>query len=240
MISFPFSRGKSFFLFTHASSPFPLETSGSFFKFNSFLFIYLSIFLKFNFFIYLFIRSLQLHSIWQYNMSHQLNIYRVLNHHTPSSVMHTKEIFIFFVMQWWYVVPSLKSSPHTHTHTHKYIKRFLILSNCHKFGNTSLLIYPGDNLKFAVRQMYLHTHTYIISLRQPHTITQKYNLHKHTHTHTHTHSQSHSPNILLSVFFNFFQFLQHLSFSAWWLSFIRRHEIGGYRKTYMLLNVYKS
>ena len=40
----PFSRGKSFFLFTHASSPFLLETSGSFFKFNSFLFIYLFIF----------------------------------------------------------------------------------------------------------------------------------------------------------------------------------------------------
>ena len=46
-----------FFLFTHASSPFPLETSGSFSKFNSFLFIYLFIFL--NLIFYLLIRSLQ-------------------------------------------------------------------------------------------------------------------------------------------------------------------------------------
>ena len=50
-----FFKGKILFSFTHASSPFPLETSGSFFKFNSFLFIYLFIFLKFNYlFIYLF------------------------------------------------------------------------------------------------------------------------------------------------------------------------------------------
>ena len=40
-----FSRGKSFFLFTYALSPIPLETSGSFIKFNSFLF---------NLFIYFF------------------------------------------------------------------------------------------------------------------------------------------------------------------------------------------
>ena len=53
----PFIKRKSFFLFTHASSPFPLETCGSFFKFNSFLFIYLFIFL--NLIFYLFIRSLQ-------------------------------------------------------------------------------------------------------------------------------------------------------------------------------------
>ena len=40
-----FFKGKnSFFFFTHASSPFPLETSGIFFKFNSFLFINLFIF----------------------------------------------------------------------------------------------------------------------------------------------------------------------------------------------------
>ena len=46
-----------FFSFTHASPPFPLETSGSFFKFNSFLLIYLFIyFFKFNFY-YLFICS---------------------------------------------------------------------------------------------------------------------------------------------------------------------------------------
>ena len=44
IISSPFSRAKILFFFTHASSPFPLETSGSFFKFNSFLFIYLFIF----------------------------------------------------------------------------------------------------------------------------------------------------------------------------------------------------
>ena len=53
----PLSRGESFFSFSHASSPFPLETSGSFFNFNSFLFIYLFIFL--NLIFYLFIRSLQ-------------------------------------------------------------------------------------------------------------------------------------------------------------------------------------
>ena len=40
----PFIKRKFFLLFTHESSPFPLETSGSFFKFNSFLFIYLFIF----------------------------------------------------------------------------------------------------------------------------------------------------------------------------------------------------
>ena len=50
----PFIKRKSFFLFTHASSPFPLETYGSFFKFNSFLFIYLFIFLNL---IFLFIYS---------------------------------------------------------------------------------------------------------------------------------------------------------------------------------------
>ena len=54
----PFIKRKSFFLFMHASSPFPLETSGSFFKFNSFLFIYLFIFLDLIF--YLFIRSLHI------------------------------------------------------------------------------------------------------------------------------------------------------------------------------------
>ena len=44
----------SFFKRTHVSSPFPLETFGSSFKFNSFLFIYL-FFFKFNFlFIYSF------------------------------------------------------------------------------------------------------------------------------------------------------------------------------------------
>ena len=48
-----FFKGKILFSFTHASSPFPLETSGRFFKFNSFLFIY---FLKILF-IYLFIHS---------------------------------------------------------------------------------------------------------------------------------------------------------------------------------------
>ena len=46
------------FSFTHASYPFPLETSGSFFKFGSFLFIYLFIFL--NSIFYLFIRSLHM------------------------------------------------------------------------------------------------------------------------------------------------------------------------------------
>ena len=51
----PFFKRKILFSFTHASSPFPLETSGSFFKFNSFLFIYLFIFFKFNFFINLFV-----------------------------------------------------------------------------------------------------------------------------------------------------------------------------------------
>ena len=35
-----FFKRNAFFSFAHASSPFPLETSGSFFKFNSFLFIY--------------------------------------------------------------------------------------------------------------------------------------------------------------------------------------------------------
>ena len=54
MISFPFSR-EILFSFTHASSPFPLEISGSFFKFNSFLFIYFFIFLNLIFLIYLFV-----------------------------------------------------------------------------------------------------------------------------------------------------------------------------------------
>ena len=46
---------ENLFSFTHSSSPFPLRTSGSFFKFNSFLFIYLFIFFKSNFlFIYSF------------------------------------------------------------------------------------------------------------------------------------------------------------------------------------------
>ena len=53
----PFSRGMPF-SFMHASSPFPLETSGSFFKLNSFLFIYLFIFL--NLIFYLFICSLHI------------------------------------------------------------------------------------------------------------------------------------------------------------------------------------
>ena len=35
---------ESLFSFTHALSPIPLDISGSFFKFNSFLFIYLFIF----------------------------------------------------------------------------------------------------------------------------------------------------------------------------------------------------
>ena len=49
-----FFKGKILFSFMHVSSPFPLETSGSFFKFNSFLFIYLFIFLNL---IFLFIYS---------------------------------------------------------------------------------------------------------------------------------------------------------------------------------------
>ena len=51
----PFVKMKAFFLFKHASSPFPLETSGSFFKFNSFLLLF---FFKLNLIFYLFIRSL--------------------------------------------------------------------------------------------------------------------------------------------------------------------------------------
>ena len=53
----PFVKRKSFFLLRMCHLLFLLETSGSFCKFNSFLFIYLSIFLKFNFrfFIYLFV-----------------------------------------------------------------------------------------------------------------------------------------------------------------------------------------
>ena len=58
-----FFKEKILFSFTHASSSFPLETSGSFFKFNSFHFIYLFIFFKFNYF-YLFIRSLQIHQLY--------------------------------------------------------------------------------------------------------------------------------------------------------------------------------
>ena len=54
IISSPFSRGK--ILFSFFTYPFPLETAGSFFKFNSFLFIYFFFF--FNFF-NLFICSLQ-------------------------------------------------------------------------------------------------------------------------------------------------------------------------------------
>ena len=52
----PFSRGKPFLSFTHASSLFPLETSGSFFKFNSFLFLFFFfLILILIFLIYLFI-----------------------------------------------------------------------------------------------------------------------------------------------------------------------------------------
>ena len=53
-----FFKRKILFSFTHASSPFPLETSGSFFKFNSFLFYLFIYFFKSNFF--LFIRSLHM------------------------------------------------------------------------------------------------------------------------------------------------------------------------------------
>ena len=77
---------ESLFSFTHATSPFPLETSGSFFKFNSFLFIYLFIFLKSNFlfFIYLFVP------------------YTVTNHASPHNasfiptVHHQSRFFVSF------------------------------------------------------------------------------------------------------------------------------------------------
>ena len=54
----------------------------------------------------------------------------ILAHHATSPIMLTNQKLIFFVMQWWYLVPLLKSSPHplslslsfslshTHTHTH--------------------------------------------------------------------------------------------------------------------------
>ena len=48
-----FFKRKILFSFTHASSPFPLETSGSFFKFNSFLFIYSFIFLNLIFYLFI-------------------------------------------------------------------------------------------------------------------------------------------------------------------------------------------
>ena len=55
MISSPFFKRKILFSFTHASSPFPLETSGSFFKFNSFSFYLFIYVFKFIFQIYLFV-----------------------------------------------------------------------------------------------------------------------------------------------------------------------------------------
>ena len=72
-----FFKGKILFSFTHASSPFPLETSGSFFKFNSFLFIYSFIFL--NLIFYLFICSLQINttqsSYSYFSIFHILSLY---------------------------------------------------------------------------------------------------------------------------------------------------------------------
>ena len=93
----PFIKRKSFFLFTHASSPFPLETSGSFFKFNSFLFICLFIFL--NLIFYLFIRSLQstrLSSFFNLDINTNIN---TLNFTDNIRVLHThmKTFYIIIV-----------------------------------------------------------------------------------------------------------------------------------------------
>ena len=46
---------------------------------------------------------------------------------------------------------------HTHTHTHTQNKTFGQNLICHDFSYTSQLIYPGDNLKFAI---IIHTYTY--------------------------------------------------------------------------------
>ena len=90
-------------------------------------------------------------------MSNYHDIYCVLTHHTPSSIMLTNQNFIFFVMLWWwYFVPLLKLSPHTHTHTHMNtkIKKFIL-------GQTVAILATHRNsyIQEATSNLCMHLHT---------------------------------------------------------------------------------
>ena len=61
---------------------------------------------------------------------------------------------------------------------------------------------------------------------------------KPTHTHKHAHKTVYTILTFFWLFFDFFRFLLYISFSAWWLSLIRRHETCSCRQTFILLNIY--
>ena len=75
--------------------------------------------------------------------------------------------------------------------------------------------------QISTRCIYHHTHTDTNNHIYDHTpvYANIINTNRHTHTHTHTKWVIRHPNvnILLTVFFDFFRFLQNLSFSVWWL-----------------------
>ena len=97
--------------------------------------------------------------------------------------------------------------------------------------NLSILPIPPSPLKIPAAYVSSYTHIQISHIR-PHSIIRKYNLHWHTQR------VIHNSNVFVSVIFRFFRFLQNLSFSIWWLSFIRHHETYGHRQASILLYIY--
>ena len=56
----------------------------------------------------------------------------------------------------------------------------------------------------------IHTHTHTHTKNHLHDHTYVNIIHTHTHKHTHTHTHTHNPNLLLTVYLDFFRFLKYL------------------------------
>ena len=104
---------------------------------------------------------------------------------------------------------------------------------------THCISYIQETTSNSSRSAYIFIDTYYISHIRPHTIICLYSLHKHTHTHTHRHTHIKSCTQFECFFDCIFRFLHYLTFTAWWLSFIKSHETWGGRQDSMVLNIYR-
>ena len=154
-------------------------------------------------------------------MSHTRNISTLLiltfwsTIHLRLLCLQIKSLFLRNTMM-MIICSKVKSiSTHANEYTHKkYSVKALSVATFATFRGSYIQETTSNSLRSARIILHKHTNNYLYD----HTIIRKYNLHTHTYTHTHTQKVAPSPNVLLTVFFDSFLFLQYLSFPAWWLS----------------------